>query len=163
STRFGFAVGKYDRSLPLTIDPGIAYSAFLGGTSFDIGLGIAVDAAGSAYVTGRTTSVDFPASVGVGYAAGGDAFVAKLAPGGSGNDRALALALDGAGNPHVTGETSSADFPVTPGAFDTTPNGDFDVFVTKLDQGLGVSYSTLLGGPEVDDGLAIAIGPNGNA
>src|SRR5262249_25123925 len=56
----GIEVGEYDRSLSLVIDPILAYSTYLGGTSLDIGRGIAVDGTGSAYVTGETASLDFP-------------------------------------------------------------------------------------------------------
>jgi hypothetical protein len=79
----GFAVGSYDPRYPLVIDPGLAYSTFLGGTEIERGEGIAV------------------------------------------RD----------GNAYVTGDTESADFPTTPGAFDTTFNGAVDAFVTKLPTG----------------------------
>jgi hypothetical protein len=78
------AVGAYDPRYPLVIDPGLAYSTFLGGTGFEDGWGIAVD---------------------------------------------------GTGNAYVMGDTESADFPTTPGAFDATFNGNSDAFVTKLPTG----------------------------
>ena len=56
----GFAVGSYDRSQPLVIDPVLSYSTYLGGSGADQGYGIAVDAAGNAYVTGCTASTNFP-------------------------------------------------------------------------------------------------------
>ncbi len=58
--RYGFAVGRYASGQPLVIDPGLAYSTFLGGTGADFATGIAVDSSGNAYVTGTTSSVDFP-------------------------------------------------------------------------------------------------------
>ena len=65
----------------------------------------------------------------------------------SGGDSATRIALDGAGNAYLTGYTDSADFPTTPGAFDTTFNGGYDAFVTKLDaSGAALGYSTYLGG-----------------
>ena len=67
-----FKVGDYDKSRPLIIDPVVAYSTFLGGNSFDFGLGIAVDAQGNAYLTGETVSTDFPI-VGGFQPVGGDA------------------------------------------------------------------------------------------
>jgi len=153
----------------------LLYSAFLGGKELDEGRGIAVDADGNVYVTGFTESADFPTAAArdASYNGATDGFLAKLDPtgtsllastylGGSGTDRALALALDADGNAHVTGETSSSDFPVT-AAPRHEPNGDFDGFVTKFDRAADISYSTLLGGPEFDDGLAIAVGPNEDA
>jgi hypothetical protein len=58
--RYGFAVGPHDPRSPLVIDPGLVYSTFLGGSGADQGFGIAVDAAGNAYVTGFTSSTNFP-------------------------------------------------------------------------------------------------------
>jgi hypothetical protein len=78
---YGFAVGAYDPRYPLIIDPALDYSTFLGGTGNDTGDGIAVDASGSAYVTGDTFSGDFPTTTGAfDTALGGssDAFVTKL-------------------------------------------------------------------------------------
>jgi beta-propeller repeat-containing protein len=162
------------------------YSTFLGGSSFDQGLGIAVDPAGNAYVTGDTFSSDFATTAGAVDTTCGtdgtcngtlrDAFVTKLDPGGSmllystylGASRAdlgFGIAVDLAGNAYVTGLTSSSDFPTTAGAVDTTFNGGFfDVFVTKLDPGGSMLlYSTYLGGSGSDEGLGIAVDPAGNA
>ena len=67
--------------------------------------------------------------------------------GGNSDDYGSGIAVDGAGSAYVTGSTSSADFPTTPGAFDTTYNGGGDAFVTKLDaSGAALGYSTYLGG-----------------
>ncbi len=146
----------------------LGYSSYLGGGSFDSGYGIALDGAGSAYLTGETRSRDFPTTAGAfdtsfnGVVT--DAFVTKLDASGaalgyssylggsdteSGGDSGNGIALDGAGNAYLTGETYSADFPTTAGAFDTTFNGDYDAFVTKLDaSGAALGYSTFLGGSE---------------
>jgi len=81
---YGFAVGAYDPRYPLVIDPKLAYSTFLGGTSHDYGQGIAVDGTGNAYVAGHTISADFPTTPGAfdrTIAGGGDAFVTKLPTG----------------------------------------------------------------------------------
>jgi len=127
----------------------LVYSTFLGGSANDAGFGIAVDAAGRAYVTGSTFSPDFPTTPGAPGTtfSGGqlDAFVTSLNAagtalaystflGGSGNDQGIGIAVDAASNAYVTGFTSSADFPTIPGAFDTTFNGGDDAFVTKLTQ-----------------------------
>jgi Beta-propeller repeat len=148
---YGFAVGAYDPRYPLIIDPGLAYSTFLGGADFDDGLGkvrLAVDGEGKAYVTGRTFSADYPTTPGAfDRTLGGDldAFVTKLNA--SGSALTYSTFLGGAasdvgngiavrfGRAYVTGQTNSADYPTTPGAFDTTFNGAFDAFVTKLPTG----------------------------
>ena len=116
----------------------LGYSTYLGGGDDDPGHGIAVDGAGSAYLTGDTHSADFPTTAGAfdtTYNGGrDDAFVTKLDAsgaalgystylGGSDDDSGNAIALDGAGSAYVTGTTGSADFPTTAGAFDTTYNG----------------------------------------
>ncbi len=175
---YGFALGRgYDRRHALVIDPGLAYSTFLGGGDED-GYAIAVDGAGSAYVTGQTTSADFPTTAGAfdtTYNGGTDAFVTKLDAsgaalgystylGGSGVDRGYGIALDGAGSAYLTGTTNSTNFPTTAGAFDTTLNGFFDVFVTKLNpSGAALGYSSYLGGSDSDYGNAIALDGAGSA
>jgi Beta-propeller repeat len=164
---YGFAVGHHDRRHPLLIDPGLAYSTYLGGSSIDTGVGIAVDSAAAAYVTGETASTDFPTTAGASdtsYNGGEDAFVTKLNPagsslaystylGGSSDEFVRGIAVDSAGAAYVTGETASTDFPTTAGAFDTSFNG-FDAFVTKLNPaGSSLTYSTYLGGSSV--GIAV--------
>ena len=160
----------YDHSHPLVIDPGLEYSTYLGGEELTEGRGIVVDREGHAYVTGLS-SFGFPTTPGAfdTSSSGGDAFVAKLDRngtrlvyatflGGSGFDEGIALALDDQGEVVVTGDTQSLDFPTTPGAFDTTYNGDSDVFVAKLDRtGSALVYSTLLGGTAGELGVAVAL------
>jgi beta-propeller repeat-containing protein len=179
----GFQVAAYDASRPLVIDPTLSYSTYLGGSNFDVGSGIAVDASGNAYVTGYTLSTDFPTTPGAfqtAHASGGsyNAFVTKLNPagsaplvystylGGSVNDAGHRIAVDAAGNAYVTGYTRSTDFPTTPGAFQTTFQGGFDdAFVTKLNSTGSAPpvYSTYLGGNDQDEGLGIAVDAAGNA
>jgi hypothetical protein len=177
---YGFAVGRYERSQPLVIDPSLAYSTYLGGSSFDRGRGIAVDAFGSAYVTGFTTSANFsttPGAYDISFNGGdNDAFITKLAPsgssllystylGGSSGDVGFGIAVDGSGSAYLTGRTDSANFPTTPGAFDTSFNGLFDAFVTKLSStGSSLLYSTYLGGSGgFDEGDGIAVDGSGSA
>jgi hypothetical protein len=116
---------------------GLVYSTYLGGNGEDLGDGIAVDAAGNAYVTGQTRSTDFPTTVGAFQRAlqgPADAFVTKLNPagsglvystylGGGGFDAASGIAVDAGGNAYVTGLTYSTNFPTTAGAFQTTNAG----------------------------------------
>jgi hypothetical protein len=167
----GFALPRgHDRSRPLVIDPGIAYSTFLGGSAGDKGFfgpGIAVDRHGNAYVTGATESPDFPTRPGsydTTYGGNdpfgeGDAFVVKLDPsgsealystyiGGSEGDGGIDVDVDKDGSAHVVGATRSPDFPVTPGAPQQTYRGGIrDAFVAKLSpDGSALEQSTLLGG-----------------
>jgi Beta-propeller repeat len=149
----------------------------LGGSTFDEGLGIAVDSAGAAYVTGFTESSNFPTTTGAFDTGldGSEAFVSKLDPsgsglaystflGGGGSDRGFDIAVDSAGAAYVTGETESTDFPTTAGAFDTSLNGGFDAFVAKLDpSGSGLAFSTFLGGSSSDFGRGIAVDSAGAA
>jgi hypothetical protein len=159
---------------------GLVYSTYLGGgggNGEDDAFGIAVDTAGNAYVTGLTTSTDFPTTPGAFQTTlrgGLDVFVTKLNPTGSGlvystylggseGELGLAIAVDTLGNAYVTGDTLSFDFPTTPGAFQTTFSGVFDAFVTKLNPtGTGVVYSTYLGGSDGDVGVGIAVDTAGN-
>jgi hypothetical protein len=179
------SVGDYDRDRPLVIDPALVYSTFLGGGGFDLGFGIAVDGTGSAYVAGFTGSADFPTTPGAFdttyNGADLDAFVTKLDPagssllystflGGESNDLGTGIALDGGGSAYVVGATASSNFPTTPGAFDTSHNGNEDAFVTKLDAtGSALAYSTYLGGrspqgsAREDVGIGIAIDASGSA
>lgn len=145
----------------------LVYSTYLGGSSFDGGAkGIAVDAAGDAYVVGNTSSPDFPVTSGAfqttcGDCANGASFVTKLSAtgsalvystfvGGSTSEFAEGIALDQAGDAYITGATASADFPTTPGAFQTAcPNCAHggSAFISKLNpSGSALSYSTFLGG-----------------
>jgi hypothetical protein len=148
------------------------YCTFLGGNFDDLARDITVDDAGNAYVIGKTSSFNFPTTIGAfDEAIGGpvDAFVAKLDHtgstldystflGGDGWDEGHAIALDDLGNAYVTGETNSATFPVTPGVFDETHSGDFDAFVAKLDHtGSILGYATYLGGNLTDFGRGIAL------
>ncbi|MDR6556810.1 hypothetical protein J2809_001152 [Arthrobacter pascens] len=175
---YGFALGSYDRSQALVIDPALAYSTFLGGSGTDEGHEVAVDASGSAYVMGNTTSADFPTTAGAfDTTLGGvrDAFVTKLNAagtavvystylGGSGDEFGLSVALDASGSAYVTGDTTSADFPTTAGAFDTALTGFGDAFVTKLSPtGSSLVYSTFLGGNGQDAGFGVAVDASGSA
>jgi hypothetical protein len=172
----GFAIGSYDESRPLVIDPVLAYSTYLGGQDWDLANDLKADAAGNAYLCGYTASADFPTTTGQTVSGGGyDAFIAKIRPdgsldyasylGGSGFDAANALALDASGAVFVTGGTTSSDFPVV-GALQSTYGGGpgGDAFLTKLDPtGSSLVYSTYLGGSGSDGGNGIAIDTAGRA
>ena len=176
---FGFRLGAHDPHLPVTIDPELLYSAYLGGSNVD-----SIDSAtsgpdGSAYVTGATWSKDFPTTAGSfdhSLGAAGDAFVARFDPtgsrliystllGGSAFETGTQVAADSDGEAYVVGYTESADFPTTPGVWQPHQNGvSQDAFVTKLaPDGSRLDYSTFLGTAVDDYGNAIALGPNGDA
>jgi len=176
ANRVGFQVAAYDRSRPLIIDPLVlAYSTYLGGRIDDGGSGIAVDPGGNAFVTGCTTSTDFPTTAGAFQPAAGRVFVTKLNPtgsalvystifGGSGYSCSSRIALDVDGNAYVTGSTFSSDFPTTGGAFQAVYGGSGDAFVTKLNPtGSALVYSSYLGGNAADGGGGIAVDSQGNA
>lgn len=151
----------------LKLDPAgkVAYGTFLGGSGIiDEGKGIAVDAAGDAYVTGTTQSADFPVTANA-YQPHlgkrfnitnflGNAFIAELNPtgtkllygsflGGGEVEIGYAIATDGAGNVYVTGATASPNFPTTPGAYDRTcgTDGNCNVHYTCLVNGCGDIYA----------------------
>src|SRR5688572_8189874 len=159
---------------------GLIYSTYLGGEGQDddLGGGIAVDAAGNAYVAGHTKSLQFPTTAGAFQPAYGgglwDGFVAKLNAngsalvystylGGSGFDQIVALALGDRGDAYVTGRTGASNFPVTSGAFQGAPGGGIDAFVTRLHpSGSRLIFSTYLGGSSGEEANGIAVGPAGN-
>lgn len=176
-TEVGFDVGAHDAARPLVIDPTLSYSTYLGGSGFDRGLSIAVDAAGNVYVTGSTLSSDFPTTTGA-YTTtlGGifDAFVTKVNAGGtalsystylggSSLDFGNGIAVDSAGNVYLTGQTSSTDFPIA-SAIQGSIGGGSDAFALKLvATGTALIYSTYLGGSGTDAGAAIAVDSAGSA
>src|SRR5205807_2210651 len=83
--------------------------------------------------------------------------------GGSGDDGAYGIAVDGSGNSYVTGGTASPNFPTSAGAYKTTSSGAYDVFVTKFDPSGSPVYSTYLGGSNADEGYRIAVDGSGSA
>jgi photosystem II stability/assembly factor-like uncharacterized protein len=185
----GFAVPSYDPSLPLVIDPVFVYSTSIGGSRDEFGNGVAMDSEGNAYITGATSSLDFPSvnaiqpGIKTGeFGAPSDAFVAKLNPtgtellystylGGIGFDTGNGIAVDSSGNAYITGASSSNDFPTTANAFQTTASGGGDAFIAKLNAaGNRLSYSTYLGGPNArvfgantNVGRGIAVDREGSA
>jgi hypothetical protein len=173
----GFRVAHYDRSRPLVIDPVLAYSTYLGGSGDDSGNSMTVDAAGNAYVTGYTGSIDFPTAgtPSQGTSGGGlsDAFVTKLSPtsgllystylGGSGEEAGLGIDVDTAGNAYVTGHTDSTDFPMAGTPSQPVKAASRDAFVVKLSPTSALVYSTYLGGSGWDYGYAVAVDTAGNA
>lgn len=176
----GFEIGSYDRTRTLVIDPTLVYSTYLGGSGDDLGSSIAVDNSNNVYIAGTTSSVNFPLhNSAFGSNAGlADIFVTKVDAaganiiystyiGGSGLDRGDGIAVDNAGNAYVVGrvDSSSINFPTTPGSFASSyRGGDFDGVVFKLNaQGNGLVYSAFLGGEENDSTEGVAVDANGIA
>ena len=155
----------------------VLYATYLGGQNEEQVNAIALDATGNLYLAGASNSRDFPATAGapqVVNAGNGDAWLAKLNPtgtalvyatllGGNDNESASALALDRDGSALVAGSTASPDFPTTPGAFQRTAGPGFHAFVARYDPAGGLTFSTLLGGANVDGARALAVLPDGTA
>ncbi|MCG3157757.1 MAG: hypothetical protein DKINENOH_04393 [bacterium] len=174
----GFHVEAYDMSAPLVIDPILIYSTFLGGSDQDISNAIAVDGAGSAYITGFTSSLDFPVANAlqpVCVCLDQDIFVTKLNPsgtalvystylGGTRRENGFDLVVDAAGNAYVSGWAQSSDFPLMNPAQPAFGGGDVDAIVFKLNPaGSALVFSTFLGGSgTVDYGNAIFADATGN-
>ncbi len=171
--------GNYDVFVAKLSSSGdsLLWGTFLGGSYSDGGGSLVLDASGNPVITGMTWSSDFPTTPGAydtthnGYS---DAFVAKLSSsgssvlgstflGGGDSDGGWYLVLDGSGNPVVTGNTSSSDFPTTPGAYDTTHNGAYDVFIAKLStSGSSLLWSTFFGGSNGDEGYSVVLDASAN-
>jgi uncharacterized repeat protein (TIGR01451 family) len=176
----GFQLGWYDRTKALIIDPTLVYSTYLGGGGDDLGSSIAVDSSNNVYLTGTTSSTNFPThNAAFGTNTGlADIFVTKIDAaganiiystyiGGSGQDRADGIAIDSGGNAYVVGriDSASTNFPATVGSFAATyRGGDFDGVVFKLNgQGNGLVYSGFLGGEENDSTEGVTVDSSGNA
>lgn len=172
NNRVGFALGFYDRTRQLVIDPALGYSTYLGGNGEDEAFSIAVDASGNVYVAGQTDSANFPAHTATVSSGGGfDAFVTKLDAtgsslvfttliGGSSNDAALGIAVNSTGT-YVAGNTLSSIFPST---VKIGPGGLQDAFVAKLDSTSGIAqYVTRIGGSGTESAEGIAVDASGNA
>jgi hypothetical protein len=157
----GFEVGPYDRSKALVIDPVLSYSSYLGGSGSELSATVAVDAGFDIYVTGSTSSSNFPVTSSTYQTALkgiANVFVSKFdqtgAPifstflGGTGMDTSVGIAVDAAGNSYVAGTTTSTDFPTSSTAFQTAPLGSgTHAFVSELDSaGVTLKYSTYLSG-----------------
>lgn len=156
---------------------GLEYSTFLGGGSEYVHA-IDLDSAGCAYIVGTTNSSEFPVTSGVyaeTYHGGWDSFISKLNIdgtglvystflGGSNIDCNWAIAVDSAGCAYVSGETESADFPCTSGAYDETYDGNTDSYITIINaDGSTLEYSTFLGGSSYEVGFGIVCNSPGSA
>jgi len=186
-----FSLGDYDATKTLVIDPLVQFSSYLGGAGAERITCLARDSAGNFYLSGSTTSANFPKNgnlPGQDTLRGGrDAFVTKLNPtasqvlystylGGSGDELMTdaflgfetgsmrTCAVDAQGRAYVSTTTTSADFPTTAGAFDTTLGGALDSTLSRLNAaGNALEYSTFVGGSSSEYWAMIAIEPTGHA
>jgi len=189
--KIGFELGPYHKEETLIIDPKVIYATYLGGSYYDFGKGIAVDAAGCAYVTGSTGSVDFPVANAFQPEKGilsstysMDAFVSKFNAdgteliystyiGGWGDDNPEAIAVDHFGYASITGRTASSNRSGTPendglplkNAYQNKLGGTankLDAFVTVLNEnGSALVYSTFLGGKYDDEAADMVVDGTG--
>ena len=163
------------------IDPtgsNLLYSTYLGGAGDDRGFAMALDGTGNVYVTGKTSSKDFPTTAGsfqTTLKGPTNVFVAALNPtgsgllystylGGGGSDQANAMAVDAVGNAYVAGSTTSGSFPTTAGAFQVHILGPTNAFVTAVNStGNALLYSTYLGGNKADVAWGLKVDASGSA
>jgi len=167
----------------------LIYSTLFGGTSANQGTAVAVDSNFNAYITGQTSSTDFPVTSSAFQSTlkgtAGNAFVSRIDTTTSNNlvystylggtattagsgDIGVGIALDPSFNVYVTGNTNTSDFPVTSGVLQNNPkNTSQTTFVSRLDttksNGASLIYSTYLGGSSFDNAAAIAVDGGGNA
>ena len=194
SFNFPISIGAYQNSLRGSsdlfvskLDPSQApasqllYSTFFGGSNYESLEDLAVDSNGAVYLTGNTSSFDFPTSPGAFHPAMlgfSDGYVTKIDPnapapssnqliwstylGGTSDDYCQSLGVDGSGNVYVTGFTYSDNFPLK-NAFQNTYRGNGEAFITKINStGTGINWSSYLGGTDYDTATSLALGPNGS-
>ncbi len=161
---YGGTLGDSFDAFVSALDPTLStlqYSTLLGGSASDEAMAIALDGERNVYVAGKTLSSDFPTTEGAyadGLSGSVDAYVSVFDPtlstlqystflGGSGEEDATAIALNAAGRVYVVGQTGSADFPMTAGAYADVLSGSVDAYVSALDPTLStLEHSTFLGG-----------------
>ena len=185
ANRAGFAVGSYDHSRELVIDPILTFSTYFGGSGDEHSTSIAVDGSFNIYLTGSTTSPNLPAAIGVkqtALAGAQNVYIAKITPplgsltavldyvtylGGNGTDSPVAINIDGQGDAFVAGTTSSTNFPTTTlTAYQNAPEagstGTSHVFVTELKyDATTLQYSSYLSGNGTDIASGMAIDSSG--
>ena len=185
SADFPMTTGSYDNTknggydifiLKINSDcSSLLYSTYIGGSNDDYGFAIAYDSENNAYITGETSSTNFPTSSGCfddSFNGDRDVFVFKLKSdgsemlyssfiGGSSSDYGYDISIDFENNTIITGYTRSSDFPTTPGCYDDSYNGNRDAFIFKLkSDGSTLIYSTYIGGSGWDYGYGIATDSN---
>ncbi len=171
--KVGFALGSYDHSKALVIDPVLSYLTYLGGNQNELLNGIAADASGSAYVVGTTQSTNFPlqnAFIGTDpggtngnraifvtkFNSTGTALVYSTYLGGTGNTYGNGIAVDRGGNAYVVGYVDTGGYPVTPGAFQTICGGEHDAQANRVNGCTGAGQGD-------DGGVLTKLSPNGQS
>ncbi len=176
-----FNGGVYDSFLTKLNANGdrLVYSTYLGGSSSDHALSVALDSNDNAYVTGLTGSANYPTTGGAYQTTYGggvyDGFVTEVNAAGKdlvystfvgspGIEESYSITVNAAGSAFITGVARDNKYPTTAGAYSTTLNGPWDAFVTELNAaGSNLVYSTFLGGTMGDEGYGICLDPNGLA
>ncbi len=174
---FSFDTSKYNRNTDLIIDPVIlVFSTYLGGSDNEIAKDVFVDKNGYVYITGRTSSDNFPrANPYQSDKPDDDVFVTKITPdgsslvfstyiGGNGFDSGEGITVDTEGNIYITGITHSSDFPIRNPIQNTLKNGR-DPFIAKINpNGTDLIYSTYMGGSSYEEwAYDIAVDSSGSA
>ena len=186
NNRAGFAIGAYDHSRELVIDPILNFSTYFGGSGDERSSSVAVDGNFNIYLTGSTTSTNLPVTGGAfqpTLKGAQNVYIAKISPplgsiaaaldnvtylGGTGTDSPAGIQVDGGGFPYMAGTTSSPDFPTTAtNAYQKTPlagsKGTSHAFVTKLNNDFtSLLYSSYLSGNGTDAASGMTIDPSGN-
>jgi uncharacterized repeat protein (TIGR01451 family) len=176
--QIGFELGAYDHTKELVIDPQLTYSTFLGGSNADVGMGVALDCCGDAFITGSTLSTNFPTEnpVQADNAGEKDIFITKIDQnggaldystyvGGSGNDVANDIMLDNLGDMTVTGYTTSTNFPLELPIQGTFGGGSVTgdaVLFQIASHGTALVYSTYFGGSADDEGFSLGLDSSNN-
>ncbi len=181
----GFELGGYDPALPVVIDPVLQYGTYIGGASRDEIRAMTRDKAGLLYLAGVTSSWNFmdpyqATTNFLGETKGADVYVLVIDPtvqgpasliysfslGGDDADEPNAIAVDDRGRIYVAGITASKTFPTTLNAYQQTFGGAQDAFLSVIDpviEGVdALTYSTYLGGADVDEARVLTVDPNGN-
>jgi hypothetical protein len=166
SGKIGFALGRYNRSKLLTIDPVLVSSSYLGGSGEETVFGMATDSTGAAYVMGTTTSP--------GTAGRRDLYVSKISAagalvyttfiGGTDNEGASdigGIAVDSAGNAYLASDTNSTNFPTTLGAFQPASGGRADAVLAKLSPTGALSWASYYGGTQDEYASGVAVNTSG--
>jgi len=179
-SNYGFALGPYDRSKPLVIDPVMTLGTYMGGVGGGTGEGVTLDSENNIYITGVMNTNFFPVKNALQefFLGSNDVFIAKFNAGGEllwstylgsfADDRGLDIAVDGTGSVYITGFTASPEFPVTPGAYQTNYGGGSmlnggDAFVAKISaDGARLVWSTFLGGLADEYARSLVVAADGS-
>jgi len=166
----------FDKNAIMIIDP-LVWSTFIGGSQDDYYNDVVLDANNNVYVTGYTSSSNYPTTIGsynTSFTNFYDIIVTKFSSNGAGpifstfiggtsDDRGYSLALDNSNNIFLSGGSTSGNYPTTVGTFDQVHNGSNDVIITKINSlGTSLIFSSFLGGSGTERGSTITLDNNKN-